>query len=83
MSYRDHLKRAQFHAKAATRCLENACSSLGVDPDEPLQESGLIPPPPEQDVSGPDYIEPNPPIFDDEDNPQKRAHGRYIRLLMG
>jgi hypothetical protein len=82
MSYprREHMKRALWHAKAAIGCLRKAADVVGIDIDEPLQESGLIPPPPEQDVSGPDFIEPT--VFDDEvdDNPQgKRA--AYLRLI--
>jgi hypothetical protein len=82
--YRDQLTTALFHAKAATRCLEKACASLGVDvddDDEPVEESGLIPPPPESDFAGPDYIEPTTPLDPDLENPQSRARGRYIRLM--
>jgi hypothetical protein len=44
--YREQqLKISLFHAKAAARCLEKACASLGVDPDEPIEESGLAPRP--------------------------------------
>jgi hypothetical protein len=78
MSYpREHMKRALWHAKAAIGCLEKACSSLGVDPDEPLQESGLVPPP-DDDIDFPDHVEPTAPLDDELENPQSRARRRYM-----
>jgi hypothetical protein len=79
-SYREHLRTALWHTRECGRAIERACAALGVDPDEPVEESGLIPPPPEQDTSGPDFIEPT--VFDDEvdDNLQgKRA--AQLRLV--
>jgi hypothetical protein len=79
--YRDQLKRALWHSRECGEAIRLACAALGIDPDEPpVEVSGLVPAPPEQDVSGPDFIEPT--VFDDEvdDNPQgKRA--AYLRLI--
>jgi hypothetical protein len=78
--YREHLKIALWHSRECGEAILRACASLGVDPDEPVEESGLVPAPPDGDYSGPDYIEPT--LFDDEvdDNPQgKRA--AYLRLV--
>ena len=79
--YADNLRRSLWHGKAATRCLEKACASLGVDDDddEPVEE-GLIEPPPPDDVPDSGFL---PALFDDEleDNPQgkRAAHLRLIK----
>jgi hypothetical protein len=75
----EQLKTALFHGKTAVRHIRKALDLLGCDADdddaaEPVEESGLVPAPPEQDVSGPDFIEPLPtdPAIQ---NPQSR--GRF------
>ena len=78
--YRGHLTAALFHAKAATSCLEKACASLGIDPNEPVEESGLVPAPPESDFAGPDHVDPTAPLDDELENPQSR-HRAALRLV--
>jgi hypothetical protein len=78
MSYRECLRIALWHSRECGKAIQRACASLGVDlDDEPLQESGLAPLPPDGDVSGPDYIEPTAPLNPDLDNPQSRG-GVYL-----
>jgi hypothetical protein len=78
--YREHLKTALWHSRECGKAIQRACASLGVDPDEPLQESGLVPAPPDGDYSGPDHVEPTAPLDDELENPQSR-HRAALRLV--
>jgi hypothetical protein len=75
-SYRDDLKRALWHSRECGKAIERACASLGIDPDVPVEESGLIEPPPPDDVPDSGFL---PTPFDDElpGNPQ----GKRLRLV--
>jgi hypothetical protein len=82
MSRRDQLKSALFHSKATARHIRKALDLLGCDADdddEPVEESGLVPAPPESDFAGPDHIEPTAPLDPAIENPQSR----YLRLVRG
>jgi hypothetical protein len=82
MSYREHLKTALWHSRECGKAIERACAALGVDPDEPLQESGLIEPPPDDDIDFPDHIEPTTPLDDELENQQSRHRAlRLVRAL--
>jgi hypothetical protein len=83
MSYADHLKRAQFHAKECVKSIRKAADVVGVDIENaPLQESGLIPPAPDDDIDFPDHVEPTAPLDPDLENPQSRARAlRLVRAL--
>ena len=73
MSYpSEHMKRALWHAKAAIGCLRKAADAIDIDIDAPLQESGLIPPAPDDDIDFPDHVEPTTPLDDELENPQSR-----------
>jgi hypothetical protein len=75
MSYRQHLKTALWHSRECGKAIRRACTSLGIDPDEPV-EDGLVPAPPDDDVPDSGFL---PTLFDDElsDNPQSRG-GVYL-----
>jgi hypothetical protein len=77
--YRDQLTTALFHSKATAHHIRKALDLLGcdADDDEPVEESGLIPPPPESDFAGPDYVPSTTPLDDDLANPQSRG-GVYL-----
>jgi hypothetical protein len=79
MSHVDHLKPAQFHAKECVRSIRKAADAIGIDIDAPLQESGLIPPSPDDDINFPDHIEPTAPLDDELENPQSQ-HRAALRL---
>jgi hypothetical protein len=70
--YIQNIKKALWHSKACEKSIRKAFAWIGADPDadEPAQE-GLAPRPPDDDIEYPDIIEPNPPIYDDPDNPQR------------
>jgi hypothetical protein len=78
-SYREHLKTALWHSSECGKAIQRACEALGVDPDEPVEESGLIPPPPDDDIDFPDHIEPTAPLAPGLVNPQSRG-GIYLLL---
>jgi hypothetical protein len=81
MSYpREHMKRALWHAKAAIGSLQKAADASDIDIDAPVEESGLIPPPPDDDLDFPDHIEPTAPLDPALDNPQSR-HRAALRLV--
>jgi hypothetical protein len=79
-SYREHLKVALWHERECRKAIRRACASLGIDPDEPVEESGLAPAPPPDDVPDPGFL---PTPFDDEleDNPQSGSHGQRLHLV--
>jgi hypothetical protein len=80
MVCRDDLKRGLWHALECGTAIRRALASLGIDPDEPV-EDGLAPLPPDDDIDFPDHVEPTTPLDPDLENPQSRARGRYIRLM--
>jgi hypothetical protein len=78
MSYpREHMKAAHFHAKECVKSLRRAADAIDIDIDAPLQESGLIPSAPDDDIDFPDHVEPTAPLDPDLENPQSRG-GVYL-----
>jgi hypothetical protein len=77
--YTDQIKKALWHSKECVKSLRRAADAIGCDIDEPLQESGLIPPVPDDDIDFPDHVEPTAPLDPDLENPQSRA--RALRLV--
>jgi hypothetical protein len=78
-SCHDDLKRALWHSRECDKAIQRACAALGVDPDEPVEESGLVPAPPESDFAGSDHVPSTAPLDDELENPQSR----YLRLVRG
>jgi hypothetical protein len=71
-SYVDELRRALWHSRQCGEAIQRACVALGVDPDEP-EESGLIEPPPDDDLDFPDHVDPTAPLDPDLVNPQSKS----------
>jgi hypothetical protein len=74
---REHLRAALWHSRQCGEAIERACAALGVDPGAPVEESGLVPAPPESDFAGPDHVPSTTPLPDDLENPQSR----YLQLV--